>query len=210
METLIEDLKWRYAVKKYDNTKKITSDIFEKIKEVLQLVPSSNGLQPYKFLIIESQEIRKELRKFSFNQSQITDASHLIVFCSYKKLHETFYDNIIQLNATVRNIPIENLSNYANYLKSGLLHRSEKDTVESNKKQCYIALGQLLQTAAHLRIDASPMEGFEIEKYDEILGLNSQNLTATVVCALGYRSEQDNAQYQQKVRKPQSDLFEVI
>lgn len=210
MNSLIDDLKWRYAVKQYDSAKKIPTETFEKIKEVLQLVPSSNGLQPYKFLIISSPEIRSELRKVSFNQSQITDASHLIVFCSYKKLHETYYDNFIELNATIRNIPIENLKNYANHLKNGLLHRSEEDTLRANEKQCYIALGQLLQTAAHLRIDTSPMEGFVSEKYNEILGLNCRNLTATVVCALGYRSENDLMQHQQKVRKPQDDLFEVV
>lgn len=207
---LIEDLKWRYAVKKYDDTKKIPTEIFNAIKEVLRLTPSSNGLQPYKFLVVENPEVRERLRAYSYNQSPITDASHLIVFCSYKSLNEHYYDNFIQLNSTVREVPIESLDGFKLHLKRELLTRSNEETLRSNEKQCYIALGQLLQTAATYRVDASPIEGFIPEKYDEILQLDDKNLTATVVCTLGYRAEDDPAQKRTKVRKASEDLFEVI
>jgi len=210
MKRLIEDLQWRYAVKKYDTNKKIPAEIIEHFKDVLRLVPTSNGLQPYKFLIIETPEIRQELRKHSFNQPQITDASHLFVFCSYKTLNETHYDDYIYLNSVIRETPMEQLSTYAFHLKASLMNRTEDQILNSNEKQCYIALGQLLQTAAIHRVDASPMEGFIASKYDEVLGLPAKNLTATVVCALGYRSEEDIFQHWKKVRKNKEDLFEII
>lgn len=209
MEDLIDTLKWRYAVKKYDKDRVVSPDIFEKLKEVLRLVPTSNGLQPFKFLIIQSPEIREQLKAYSFNQSQIVDASHLIVFCSYKKLDEAYFDNYIQLNAVIQNKPIENFEGYSLHLKRELLHRTEEQTLTANEKQCYIALGQLLQAAAIYKVDASPIEGFIIEKYNEILNLHEQNLTATVVCALGYRSDDDHAQYRKKVRKDTESLFDI-
>lgn len=210
MEKLIQDLQWRYAVKKYDTDKKIPQETIENIKEVLRLVPTSNGLQPYKFFIIENPAVREELRKHSFNQSQISDASHLIVFCSYTRLDESFYDEYLMLNSTVRSLTEEQSSGFAKHLKGNLLTREQMHVLNSNEKQCYIALGQLIHTAAQLRIDASPMEGFIAEKYDEILGLKEKNLTATVVCALGYRSEEDIFQHWKKVRKATDDLFEII
>lgn len=208
MEDLLNVLKWRYAVKKFDAGKKIAPELMDKLKEVLQLVPTSNGLQPYKFLLIETPSLREELRKHSFDQPQVTDASHLIVFCSYKKLNEEYFDKFIQLNAETQEVSVDKLINYSIHLKNALLHRSEDQTITANEKQCYIALGQLLQAAAIYQIDASPMEGFIPEKYNEVLQLDKQNLTATVICALGYRSEEDNAQHRKKVRKETACLFE--
>ncbi len=210
MDQLIEDLKWRYAVKQFDTNKKIAPEIFNNLKEVLRLVPTSNGLQPYKFLIIETPEIRAELQKHSFNQPQITEASHLIVFCSYKSLTDEHYDRFIELNSNAQNVPVEELDKYALRLKRDLQYRSDVQVMHSNEKQCYIALGQLLQTAAHYRVDASPIEGFQIDKYNEVLGLDEHNITATVVCALGYRSEADIRQHWRKVRKDTDELFELI
>jgi nitroreductase len=210
MDSLIETLQWRYAVKQYDKDKKITPELLENLKEVLRLVPTSNGLQPFKFLIIESENVREELKKHSFNQSQITDASHLLVFCSYKQVNEKQLDSHVELHAKVQDVPIENLSNYAFHLKKTLLNRSDEQTLTSNEKQCYIALGQLLQAAAIYNIDASPMEGFSIEAYNEVLNLEDKNLSATVVCALGYRSEKDKTQHRKKVRKEKDDLFESV
>lgn len=210
MDKLIKDLRWRYAVKRFDTNKKITPEVFNNIKEVLRLVPTSNGLQPYKFIIVETPEVREELKKHSFNQPQITEASHLIVFCSYKSLTEEYYDRFIELNSNAQNVPLEELDKYAHRLKKDLLHRSDAQIMHSNEKQCYIALGQLLQAAAYYRVDASPIEGFQIEKYNEVLGLDDQNITATVVCALGYRSEEDDRQHWRKVRKDSNELFDLI
>jgi nitroreductase len=210
MSQIIEDLKWRYATKKYDTSKKISESDLDILKNVLALVPTSNGLQPFKFLIIENHELREKLKEKSYNQSQIADASHLIVMCSYKNIDAEFVESYLKLNANHRNLPLENLAGFRSHLHRTVVSKNEEEILNANSKQVYIALGHLLHAAAQLRIDASPMEGFDANGYDEILGLSEKNLHATVVCALGYRSEEDAYQFQKKVRKNQEDLFEVI
>lgn len=210
MNSLIDDLQWRYSVKKYNPAKKISQADFDILKQVLSLVPTSNGLQPYKFLIIEDPEIRKQLREKSFNQSQITDASHLIVMCAYNTLSENDIDGFMNLNASVREVSLESLRPYREHLHRSLLKRTDYEHLRSNEKQCYIALGQLIQAAALLRIDSTPMEGFLPAGYNEVLNLSEQNLNATVVCALGYRAEEDPFQHMRKVRKQHLLIFEII
>lgn len=210
MSQIIEDLNWRYATKKYDTSKKISASDLDILKNVLTLVPTSNGLQPFKFLIIENTEIREKLKEKSFGQSQITDASLLIVMCSYKSIDSEFVENYLKLNATHRNVPLENFDGFRGHLHRTVVSKNEEEILNSNSKQVYIALGHLLHAAAQLRIDTTPMEGFIADAYDEILGLSEKNLHATVVCTLGYRSADDNYQHLKKVRKSQEDLFEVI
>jgi nitroreductase len=210
MSQIIEDLNWRYATKKYDSTKKINSSDFDILKYVLALVPTSNVLQPFKFLVIENPAIREKLKEKSFGQSQITDASHLIVMCAVKNIDAEFVESYINLNAAHRNMPLENLAGFRNHLHNSVVSKEEQENLTSNSKQVYIALGHLLHASAQLRIDATPMEGFVADAYDEILGLSEQNLHATVACALGYRSTEDGNQHLKKVRKSQEDLFDVI
>lgn len=210
MSQLIEDLKWRYATKKFNPDKLISAKEFDVLKEVLSLVPTSNGLQPFKFLVIENKEMREKLRMRSFNQPQITDASHLIVMCAYTDLNEAHIDSYILLNSSERAIAEEQLHGFSTHLKRTVTSQSQEEKASSNENQVYIALGHLLHAAAQMRIDASPMEGFEPEGYDEILGLSAQNLKAIVACALGYRAEDDKYQHMKKVRKPHEDLFETI
>lgn len=210
MSQIIEDLNWRYATKKYDSSKKISASDLDILKNVLTLVPTSNGLQPFKFLIVDNTEIREKLKGKSFGQSQITDASHLIVMCAVKDINAAFVDDYLQLNANHRNIEIENLAGFRSHLHQTVVSKEGQDNLTSNSKQVYIALGHLLHAAAQLRIDTTPMEGFNADAYDEILGLSEKNLHATVVCTLGYRSTEDNYQHLKKVRKSQEDLFEVI
>ena len=210
MSRLIEDLKWRYATKKFNRDKLISREDFEILKDVLALVPTSNGLQPFKFLIIENPEIREKLRGKSWNQSQVTDASHLIVMCSFIDLNESHIDSFIHLNANERAVEAEKLLGFSSHLKRTVSSQSIEEKTSANEKQVYIALGHLLHAAAQMRIDSSPMEGFEPAGYDEILALSAQNLKATVVCALGYRADDDPYQHLKKVRKAQDELFEVI
>lgn len=210
MKQLIDDLNWRYATKKYDSSKKITQTDFETLKHVLSLVPTSNGLQPYQFLIIENPEIRAQLREKSYNQSQITDASHLIVMCALNSIDEVYVDKYMDRSVELRGLNPADVEGYRNHLKNLVAKADAGIQLRSNAKQAYIALGQLLQTAAQLRIDATPMEGFSPEGYDEVLGLKEKNLTAVVVCALGFRSDEDAFQHLKKVRKPAEELFETI
>ena len=210
MQTIIEDLNWRYATKKYDTTKKIPQNRIDILMEALRLSPSSYGLLPFKILMIESKEIREKLKPYSWNQSQITDASHLLVFCSFKEMTDDYINQHTELVEMSRSLEKGQLQGFANFVKVKVKEKTITEQNEWNARQSYIALGILMQSCASLRIDATPMEGFEPEKYDEILGLNERNLNATLVCALGYRSEEDANQHLKKVRKPMSEFLEIV
>lgn len=209
MHRIIEDLNWRYAVKKYDPEKKLSKEQVDIIKESLRLVPTSYGIQPLKYLIIEDPVLREKLKVASYGQTQVTDASHLIVICSYLDVHDEHIDTYMKNIVEIRDVTLESTAKFGDYIKEivSKLTRSEKE--EWNSKQAYIALGQLMHTCATMRIDATPMEGFDSERYDEILNLRDQNLKATLVCAIGYRSEEDQAQHRKKVRRFHQELFET-
>ena len=210
MHNIIDALNWRYATKKFDPSKKIDDDYLEIIKECLRLVPTSFGLQSMKFLFIESKDLREKLLQASYGQQQIVDASNLLVLCTYKDIHSDHVDEYMEDIVKVRNQNIEDVSAFADRMKNTLISMSPEHKINWSSKQLYIALGQLLLTCAQLKIDATPMEGFNREQYDEILGLHDKNLTAVLVCPLGYRHVKDDAQFKEKVRKSKEDLFETL
>lgn len=210
MKTLIDNLNWRYATKKFDSTKKITDEKLTILKEALRLSPSSYGLQPYKFLIIENKEIREKLKEKSWGQTQITDASHLLVLCSYIDINENHIDDHVSNTASARGMEVEALKGFGDFMKNTISKLDVEKKQIWNSKQAYIALGQLLSACAHLKIDATPMEGFDPAGYDEVLGLKAKNLHASLVCPIGYRSEEDANQHFAKVRKSTEALFETI
>ncbi|MEM6316127.1 MAG: NAD(P)H-dependent oxidoreductase [Bacteroidota bacterium] len=207
---LIEALKWRYATKKFDSTKKIDSVDLAILMEAIQLAATSYGLQVFKVLNVEDATVREKLRTASWNQSQVVDASHLFVFCAYKTVQEDNIDDYINRKSTVQSIPMKNLTGYGSFVKQKIAEKSPEEIINWNAKQAYIALGNLLAVCGELKIDACPMEGFEVDKYDEILGLADKNLTAAVVCSVGYRSADDFTQHSPKVRKDLADLFETV
>jgi nitroreductase len=207
---LIKNLNWRYATKKFDTSKQVSNDDLEKLKEAIQLSVSSYGLQLYKVLIIKDIEIRKKLKPVSWNQSQITDASHLFVFCNYTNVTDDAIDYFIKQTAETRNIDLEQLNGYSDFIKSKLAEKSEEEKTSWLKSQTYLALGNLLNACAELKIDACPMEGFEPEAYNKILGLEKQGLNAAVIAPIGYRHPEDHTIGQQKVRKPMELLFDTI
>lgn len=207
---LIEGLNWRYATKKFDSTKKVSSEDLETLKEAVRLSASSYGLQLYKVLVIEDLETRKKLLEASYGQAQITDSSHLIVFCNYTQVNERHIDEYTNLIASTRQIPVENLKQYGDYMKGATGNFNEEQKQVWTSKQTYIALGNLLAAAAELKIDACPMEGFDAKQYNEILGLNEQNLNTAVVATIGYRSQDDQSQGLAKVRKSKENLFATI
>jgi nitroreductase len=210
MSNYIENLNWRYATKQFDSTKKISNEDLEKLKEAIQLSASSYGLQPYKILIVEDTETREKLKEASWGQSQITDASQLIVFANMTDFDESLVDDYILNTSNTRNIDASNLKDYADLMKSQLNPLPKEMKAFWTAKQTYIALGNLLSAAADFKIDACPMEGFDAKKYNEILDLNSQNLNASVVATVGYRSEKDDTQHYKKVRKSKKELFSTI
>lgn len=207
---IVKNLAWRYATKKFDQSKKISSSDLEKIKEAVKLSASSYGLQAYKVLVIENPVIRQKLRAASWDQSQITDSSLLFVFCNYTDVNGAVVDDYMKLVAETKGIAVEQLSGYGEMIKGSLARRTREQVQQWTSKQTYIALANLLSATAELKIDACPMEGFDAAQYDEILGLKEKGLTTSVIAAVGYRSPDDVAQHGPKVRKPASLLFESI
>ena len=150
------------------------------------------------------------MREASFGQSQITDASHLFVFCNYQVVDDLHVEEYFKLKSAIENQPVASYEGYQNFIKNDLRSRIEIEKVHYTAKQCYLALGNLLVACAELKIDACPMEGFEANRYNEILGLAERGLNAAVIAAVGYRSTLDPQQFKPKVRKPKNELFEVI
>ena len=210
MNTVIENRTWRYATKKFDSTKKIADSDFEQLMESVQLSASSYGLQPYHILIITNKEIREQLKQVSWGQSQITDASHLIVFANQTNFDSKLIEDYLTNVSITRNIPLENLNEYSDFMKSKLLDLPANIKSTWAAKQTYIALGNLMQAAAELKIDTCPIEGFEADKYNTILKLNQKGLTAAVVLPMGYRSKEDQTQHYAKVRKSKENLFTYL
>lgn len=185
---LLDDLKWRYATKKFRN-KSVPDDDLEKIIEAINLSASSIGLQTYRLFVIENQELKKTLGEGSFN-SQIADSSHLLVFAAFDSIRKETIDHYINLVAKERETPLSDLADLKNTISNYLLARTDEENFNWSTKQAYIGLGTGLIAAANLKIDATPMEGFDSEKFDQLLGLKEKNLKSVVLLALGYRDEE--------------------
>jgi nitroreductase len=205
---LLDQLNWRYATKQFDPTRKISPEDWDTLEEALRLSASSVGLQPWKFLVIDDPELRATLQPVSYGQSQIVDASHLVVFTTKFDLGEADVDAHIARTAAVRGIPVEDLAPLRDMAVGGIISgKSAEERRNWAFNQTYIALGNLLTSAALLGIDTCPMEGFSREEYDRILGLTEQGLASAVVATLGYRSSEDKYGHAPKVR---FDRDEVI
>lgn len=210
MNKFIENQNWRYATKKFDTTKIISNEDLETLKEAIRLSTSSYGLQPYKVFIIENKEIRAKLQPLSWGQTQITEASHLLVFANEVDLQDKHIESLIKNMAVTRGLEEENLHGYSNFMKSKIITLDVEMKSVWTSKQTYLALGNLINAAAELKIDVTPMEGFESDKYNEVLDLNKQGLNASLVAAIGYRHEDDKTQHFAKVRKSTNELFTTI
>ena len=204
---ILEKLNTRYATKLFDSSKKVSADDMAKLLEAIRLSASSFGLQPYKVLVVEDAAIRAELRKVGYDQSQITDASALLVFAVNTNTNSASVDEFIDLISETRNFPKENLAGYADMMKGSLQSQSPEQVEAWSTKQAYIALGFGLVTAATLDIDACPMEGFSPDDFDKILNLNKLGLKSKVVMAVGYRSKDDGYQQLAKVRRKMEDFI---
>ncbi len=210
MSILTENLNWRYATKKFDSTKTVSQEDLDTIMEAIRLSASSYGLQPYHVFVISDEETKAKLQPASWNQSQIIEASHIIVFANKpnfgEELINSFFDNVSQ----TRKIPSEKLKGYSDFMKSRLVGLSKDEKNVWTAKQAYLAMANAMNAAAELKIDSCPMEGFEPEKYNEILGLTDKGLNATVVLPIGYRSEEDDTQHHAKVRLSKEELFTLL
>ena len=205
--SVIEDLNWRYAVKAFDPSKKLSDDQVKTLKESLRLTPTSYGVQPHKFLFIENKEIRGKLVPVSWNQKQVADASHLIVMCYEKEgLSKESVASFISNVAETRGMKAEDLQGYEEMINGTVSAQDDASLEKWQSNQLYIALGQLMTVCASLKIDSCPMEGFDNAQYDEILGLSEKGLKSVVIIPVGYRSSEDNYQNLAKARMPLEDL----
>jgi nitroreductase len=207
MSTFLENQNWRYATKKFDASKKITAEDLSTLKEAIRLSSSSYGLQPYKVIIVENPELRANIQPAAWGQSQIVEASHLIIFANETKVDDLAIDEYIKNISQTRNMPIEALAGYGDFMKSKITSLTPEEKNIWTAKQTYLALGNLLNVAAELKIDATPMEGFVPAQVNEILGLDKLGLNATLIATLGYRHDEDATQHYKKVRKSNEDLF---
>jgi nitroreductase len=207
MNTFLDNQNWRYATKKFDAAKKISASDLDFLKEAVRLSASSYGLQLYKVIIVENPELRAQLLPAAFGQTQVTDASHLFVIASQMNIGNTEIDAYLKNASEIRNLPIEALSGYGGFMKGTINAMSEDIKSNWTAKQTYLALGNLLNAAAELNIDSTPMEGFNPAKFNEILGLDKLNLDTVLVVPVGYRHEDDATQHLKKVRKSNEDLF---
>lgn len=204
----LENLKWRYATKQFDPTKKIDDQTMGQLAEAMQLSATSFGLQFFKVLNVKDKAVREQLKSVSFGQEQITDASHLLVFGHYHTINDQKIDEFIDYTASVRKQQVEDLYEYSQMMKAYINSRPSKESWAA--RQVYLVLGTLLMAAAEMRIDTCPIEGFDENAYDEILGMKEKGLHTTVVVALGYRSDQDGYQHAPKVRRSREELFADI
>lgn len=205
-DALLRALNARYACKIFDAARTIPEDIWTTLEDALVLSPSSYGFQPWRFLVVTDPELKKELLPHAWNQAQITDCSHLVVFCARKELTDEDVSKLIDATAQVRGVQSTDLAGYSQMLSSSISSRSPEDLLNWNKRQVYLALDQFLVSCALLGVDACPMEGFVPTKFDEILGLT--DVTATVIAPAGYRSPDDKYGDLPKVRYDKSDVLE--
>ncbi len=205
---LLAQLNWRYATKQFDSNRKISAPDWTALEEALSLTASSGGLQPWKFIVVTDPALRAKLTAASKGQAQINDASHLVVFASKNNFNEADVDAHLNHTAQVRGVPVASLAPFRAMLVGGIV-QSMDETARNvwARSQAYIALGNLLTSAALLGIDACPMEGFDRAQYDDILGLKAKGLASAVIATLGYRSATDKYAAAPKVRFPKEQLF---
>lgn len=210
-DLLLQQLRWRYATKKFDPTRKISAEDWQTLEDALVLSPSSFGLQPWKLIVVTNPELREKLVAASWGQRQVADCSHLVVFAIKRRLEEADLDAFLDRIVEVRGVVRESLATYRDMMvgalfKSPLSHHLAAWAAH----QVYIALGNFLTSAALLGIDTCPMEGFEPAKYNEALGLTARGLSASVLCTAGYRAADDKHASAAKVRFPKQQVVEYV
>ena len=206
MKSIIEALKWRYATDRF-TTNPIPKESFQTIMEAARLSPSSMNFQPWKYISIESSELRQQIFEAGYSQKAIIEAPTLLVLTIPNILTTDNVDNIVKAAAEARNTDTSNLAGYRKMLQGFVEKTAPDEFFDWSRRQAYISLGILLLTAAQLEIDTAPMEGFEPEKVNKILGLT--DYSAVTLIALGYRSAKDTHQTWPKVRFKMEEILEV-
>ena len=208
---LIKSLNWRYAVKKFDDQKIISPALWQALEESLILTPSSYGLQPWKFIVVTNKEIRKKLTAVSWNQKQVEDCSHLVVFAVKEKIDEAHVQSFVEQMAEVRGVDVASMDGYRKMMIGDVVNGPRgKVAFEWAARQAYIALGNFMTACAVLNVDTCPMEGIDPLKYDELLGLTGSGWRTVVACPAGYRAADDKYASAKKVRFSRETLIQHI
>lgn len=208
---LLDALNWRYATKVFDATKKIPADVWSVLEKSLVLTPTSYGLQPYQFLVVQDAAKRAALLSNSWGQKQVVDCSHFVVFTARTEMSEADVDKLISRTVELRKLPVGALDAYRGMMLGDVVNGPRGKTAhEWAARQCYIALGNLMTCAAILGVDACPMEGINPPEYDKILGLAGSGYKTVVALALGYRSANDQYARLAKVRYETAELVKVV
>ncbi|MFT3788190.1 MAG: NAD(P)H-dependent oxidoreductase [Tepidisphaeraceae bacterium] len=206
-EDLLTALKTRYATKAFDPTKKVSEADWKTLEATLVNSPSSFGLQPWKFIVVTSDAVKAQLPAASWGQTQVKDASHVVVFTGRKTLDAAYVDKFLARTAEVRNTTVDSLAAYRGFIM-GSVEKTQGQHLAWNSRQAYIAAGFLMLAAAELGLDACPMEGIDGAAYDKILGLEGTDYTTLCVVPVGYRSPDDKYGSLPKVRFETKDVVE--
>jgi nitroreductase len=204
---LIKSLQKRYAVKKFDASKQLSAAQIEDILEAARLTATSYGLQLMKVVVVEDPELREKLVNCSFGQRQVADASHLLVLCRERELDLDHFEDYISNVSSTRDVEKSTLDGFKNMMTKSILTKSKEEQVTWMDKQIYILLGNLLTACAVLGIDSCPMEGFIPDEYDEILGLEKENLSAVLALPVGFRAADDPNAQRKKVRRSEDQFI---
>lgn len=210
-EALLDALRWRYATKRFDADRVVDATVWQALEDTLVLAPSSFGLQPWKFFVVTDPEVKLRLQAASWGQSQVSQASHLVVFARKKSVTMEDVQAHMDRSAEVREIPVEHLRGLGGTIGKFLQEPPYPlDLKEWASRQTYIALGIFLTAAALLGVDTSPMEGIDVAAYDKILGIEDTDYETVVACPTGHRHAEDKYAHMPKVRFPKSQVIERI
>ena len=205
--SFLESLRWRYATKRM-NGKKVPAAKVEIILEAARLAPSSSGLQPFNIIVVKDPELLKKIQPIAYNQPQITEASHLLIFAAWDDINDSHIDTIFDHINKERNHTPEAQEAYKNRIKAGLASKTQEERFQAAAQQAYISFGVAIAAAAVEEVDASPMGGFNPAELDKLLGLREKGLRSVTLLALGYRDvENDKLVHQKKVRKPKEEFI---
>ncbi|SFE00222.1 NAD(P)H-dependent oxidoreductase [Thermophagus xiamenensis] len=197
----LNKLQWRYATKRFDKSRKLNSTQVDNLLQAANLAPTSYGLQPFAIAMVTDDKVKEKLSPAAFNQPQVTEASHLFIFSARTDLTDRDVEQYIERIANTRGIPKESLADFDQTMKGTIKNLQPEQRFQWAARQAYISLGMLLSAAALQDIDACPMEGFNNDQFDEILGLKEKGFSTLAMVAAGYRSAKDEYQHYKKVRK---------
>jgi len=203
---IIKSLEWRYACRKFDDTKIVAEEKITLLKEAFNLTPTSFGLQPMKMIVIKDKKLQKELVPHCFGQEQVANASHVLAICIEENFSLNDIDNYFDLERETRNLSEETIAPFRKDVKGLYAQKTPKEIEQSSIYQTYIALGNLMTVCALEKIDACPMEGFIPSEIDKILNLKEKNLRSILLLPIGYRAEDDFLSKLKKVRKPINEI----